>query len=77
MTGRTANQSAQPETDAYENAGEGGEKPQGPPPSPPTEGEAKKKSSADWTLPPHLRESLPLNPKGGRAPKPPASTAAS
>lgn len=75
MTGRTANQSAQPETDAYMNANEGGEKPQTPPPQ--TEVEPKKKSSADWTLPPHLRESLPLNPKGGRAPKPPASTAAS
>ncbi len=36
-----------------------------------------KKGSADWTLPPHLRESLPLNPKGGREPKPPVSTSAS
>lgn len=47
-----------------------------PPPPPASDGEALKKARADWTLPPHLRETLPLNPKGGRAPKPPATTMA-
>ncbi|MCU0686212.1 MAG: hypothetical protein MUF34_28855 [Polyangiaceae bacterium] len=32
--------------------------------------EVPKKARADWTLPPHLRESFPWQPKGGRAPRP-------
>jgi hypothetical protein len=49
---------------------ESGETPQSQPPQVQGDSQPKKKS-ADWTLPPHLRETLPLNPKGGRAPKPP------
>jgi hypothetical protein len=76
MTSRTLSHSAQAQAEAQPHDGQPDETPQGPPPSPDDETQ-KKKSSADWTLPPHLRESLPLNPKGGRAPRPPASTAAS
>lgn len=36
--------------------------------------EVPKKSRADWTLPPHLRESFPWQPKGGRAPRPTTNT---
>lgn len=75
MAARNLSPSTQPQAHAQAGDGEGESNPQNPPP--PVEGEQKKKSSADWTLPPHLRESLPLNPKGGRAPKPPASTSAS
>ena len=55
-----------------------GETPEQPaPPEAPAPGaDPAKKNRADWTLPPHLRETLPLQPKGGRAPRPPASTSA-
>jgi hypothetical protein len=36
--------------------------------------EVPKKARADWTLPPHLRESFPWQPKGGRAPRPTTNT---
>ena len=83
MFARNLDHPVQPQAGTPASMSEGVENPQGPgpegPPLPGTSDEAlKKKGSADWTLPPHLREALvPLNPKGGRAPKPPASTGSS
>lgn len=70
MVERNQNLYIQPDVNASTGMNESGETPQSQPPQAPSDSQPKKKS-AEWTLPPHLRETLPLNPKGGRAPKPP------